>query len=248
MTVTNTDKHFYLSDNGKTKFTSTHRNTFGLTHGLPTNGGTCPGATLGAGGCLDVRDGKKRATCYMEKVVQIYKAVGAKLAENTEMVTGQSYETMVQVIRNTVKKFTEKTDKKNWFMRLHYSGDFFSVDYSKAWAQVIKEYPEVRFWVYTRSHNMVQYLVDCTNLTLYLSVDPVNIKTATKIYEQFKDRPNVGMAWLGTENTPKEYRWVVCPETSGIIQNTKDRGACAKCRLCVDRYKTKVKNIAFKIH
>ena len=242
-----TENQLILSVNSKTKFSSNHKNTFGLNFGLPKDGGTCPGATKGGGGCLDVRTGLKRQTCYMAKVVQIYKAVGKRLDVNTKMVVGKSYDEMVIVLRATVTAFKAKCTKAKWCFRLHYSGDFFSVDYAKAWSQVISEFPEVKFWVYTRSHDLVQYLIDRTNLTLYLSVDPVNKVEGYKIYEQFNDRANLGLAWMGNTK-PAEHRWVTCPETSGILKNTDKQGACARCRLCIDRYKTKVKNIQFKIH
>ncbi len=241
------DSIFYLSDNSKTKFRPNHRNTFGLNFGLPENGGTCPGATEGPGGCLDIRDGRKRPTCYMSKVTQIYKGVAKVLQENTALVKDKSFEDLVLTIRASVKAFTENNEEKDWCFRLHYSGDFFSVDYAKAWSQVISEFPKVKFWVYTRSFNLVQYLIDRTNLTLFLSLDPVNEKSGLIVYEQFKDRPNLGLAWLG-KKVPAGHRWVTCPETSGVIKNTKDKGACARCRLCIDRYKTKVKNINFLIH
>lgn len=237
----------YMSDNGKTKFRSNHRNTFGLNFGLPANGGTCPGATLGKGGCLDVRDGLKRPTCYMAKVTQIYKAVGAKLQFNTDLLANKSTEEMKDVMRRTVQAFVDENDRSAWFVRMHYSGDFFSADYARAWADVINEFPEVRFWVYTRSHDMVQFLVDCKNLTVFMSVDPVNKDQCLAIYEQYRDKPNLGLAWLGPD-APVDHRWVVCPETSGVVKNTKDQGACARCRLCIDRYKSKVRNIQFQIH
>src|SRR4051812_7210748 len=93
----------FLTDNSKTKFKKNHRNTFGLMYGLPENGGTCPGATEGKGGCLEIRDGNKRPTCYMAKVVQIYKAVGTRLTENTEALVGKSLEEMESVLTDTVE-------------------------------------------------------------------------------------------------------------------------------------------------
>ena len=238
---------FILATNRKTKFGPNHKNTFGLTFGLPINGGTCPGATSGTGGCLNVRDGCKRETCYMAKVTQIYKAVAHTLQVNTDMVRGKSYDEMVTVIRATIKSFTEKNLEAKWYFRLHYSGDFFSEDYAKAWAQVIGEFPRVKFWVYTRSFNVVPYLIDRTNITVYLSIDPVNMDEGSRLYEKYIERANLGLAWLGNEK-PAKYRWVTCPETSGILKNTNEQGTCAKCRLCIDRYKSKVKNIQFTIH
>lgn len=236
-----------MSINGKTKFSSNHRNTFGLNFGLPENGGTCPGATLGKGGCLEVRDGLKRPTCYMAKITQIYQAVGPKLQFNTDLLTGKSAEEMKGVMRRTVQSFVAENDREAWYVRMHYSGDFFSAEYAKAWSDVINEFPEVRFWVYTRSHDMIQFLVDCKNLTVFMSLDPVNKDQCLATYEQYKDKPNLGLAWLGP-NAPVDHRWVVCPETSGVIKSTKEQGACARCRLCVDRYKSKVRNIQFQLH
>lgn len=237
----------FMTDNGKTKFRVNHRNTFGLNYGLPANGGTCPGATLGGGGCLDVRDGLKRPTCYMAKVTQIYKAVGARLQQNTDLLVGKTIAEMEDVLRKMVQAFVDNNDRQHWFMRLHYSGDFFSTDYAQAWVTVIKEFPEVRFWVYTRSFDVVEYLVDCENLTVFMSVDPVNKDRALVIYQRFREKPNLGMAWLGP-GAPVDHRWVVCPETSGVIANTNESGACARCRLCVDRFRSKVRNIQFALH
>lgn len=183
----------------------------------------------------------------MAKIVQIYKSVGARLSDNTRLVVGKSYSDMVPVIRASVQRFVEDNEEKDWYFRLHYSGDFFSADYAKAWATVINEFPKVKFWVYTRSFHLVQYLVDCTNLTVMLSIDPVNKEKGLALARLYETRPNIGLAWLGKEK-PEGFRWVTCPETSGILENTKERGACAKCRLCIDRYKTKVKNIQFLIH
>ena len=236
-----------MSDNGKTKFRPNHRNTFGLNFGLPENGGTCPGATSGSGGCLGVREGGKRMTCYMAKVVQIYKGVGPKLQLNTDLLAGRTQAQMEDVIQRSVQAFVDKNDRSAWFMRLHYSGDFFSADYARAWAAAITKFPDVRFWVYTRSHDMVQFLVGCSNLTVFLSVDPVNKDEALRVYEQYREQPNLGMAWMGPD-APSDHRWVKCPEITGVLKNTPDSGACARCRLCVDRYKSKVRNIQFQLH
>jgi len=225
-------------------------NTFGLMFGLPENGGTCPGATCGNGGCLDVKDGRKRPTCYMAKLVDTYKGVGPVLDKNTEMLKGKSVEEMKVVLRATVQEFSKKAGGFPYF-RLHYSGDFFSVDYAQAWAEVMLEFPDITFWAYTRSFRtqttIVETLAKVPNLTLFLSADPVNGEQALALFEKLKDdHKNLGLAWLGDEPPDKEkYRWVTCPELSGKVKNTDESGACAKCRLCVNNYKVRVKNIHF---
>jgi len=215
-------------------------------YGLPEDGGTCPGATTGLGGCVSIREGCKRATCYMDKVCNIYKGVANVLKDNTELLKGKSIPEMVATLTNTVNKFLEKKPQLPYF-RLHYSGDFFSEDYAKAWKQVVETFPQVKFWVYTRTFSVVKYFADLENFTLFLSLDPVNCAEGYKIYEQFKDCKNIGLAWMGNTK-PEGRRWVTCPETSGVIKNTDNAGACSKCRLCVDRYQSKVRNIQFLLH
>lgn len=219
-------------------------------YGLPENGGTCPGATTGKGGCLDTRDNHKRQTCYMAKVTAIYKAVGNSLAKNTEMLQNKSVEEMKTVLRDTVNAFIKKSKGIDLYFRLHYSGDLFSEDYAVAWADVIKEFPQVRFWTYTRSHSYIKPLLGINNLTLFLSCDPSNYKSTLEVYNKYKDaNTNLAMAFMG-DNVPDAavQRWVSCPEISGKVVNTTNAGACSKCRLCVDNFKVRVKNIQFPIH
>lgn len=240
-----------LSSNSKTKFSKNHKNTFGLMYGLPENGGTCPGATTGQGGCLYTRDGLKRQTCYMVKIVQIYKAVGTILQKNTDVLKDKTINEMEIIIRNTINQFVKKSPADQLYFRLNYSGDIYSLELSKAWATVIKEFPKVKFWVYTRSHDLIEPLLGIKNLTLFLSVDPVNFKSGLQIYNKYKDdNNNLGLAYMGNDPPKLEgfERFINCPETSGKLLNTSDRGACAKCRICIDNYRTRVKNVAFKIH
>ena len=240
-----------LTTNSKTKFSKNQKNTFGLLHGLPESGGTCVGATCGKGGCLDIRDGLKRRTCYVEKITQIYKAVGKVLAENTAKVVNKPEDEIYNVLKRTVSTFARKNEGKLFF-RLHWAGDFMSVEYVSAWVRVIREFPNVRFWVYTRSFttkDLITPLIGLDNLSIFLSCDPNNVKEAMEVFDKYKDRaPGLGLAWMGnTDPEIKGEKFIVCPETSGKVKNA-DEGACAKCRLCVNNYKTRIKNIRFLIH
>ena len=238
-----------LTDNRKTSYKKNQYNTFGLMYGLPENGGTCPGATTGKGGCLDVRDGLKRQTCYMAKIATIYKAVGNVLAENTALLTNKTVEEMTEICKATVTEFIKRSKGTDLFFRLHYSGDFFSKEYTEAWANTVKFFPQVHFWVYTRSHDLIDPLLGLDNITIFLSCDPSNFD---KVYETFKEKKdkynNLGMAFMGNEAPDQDtHRWVKCPEISGKVDN-EGSGACSKCRLCVNNYKVRVKNIQFPIH
>jgi hypothetical protein len=238
------------SDNGKVKFKPNHKNTFGLNFGLPENGGTCPGATKGAGGCLDIRTGRKRETCYMAKIVQIYKKVGVILNKNTELLKDQSVETMVDTLTNTFQDFVDTTEKEYWYYRLLYSGDVFSKEFAEAIAISCSKFPEVKFWVYTRSHEFAEILVKAKNLAVYLSIDPVNKDSGIETYNRLKPLyKNIGIAHLGENLLVTSEKLVKCPETYGKISNTDKRGACSTCRLCFTYSdKIRLRNIQFKIH
>lgn len=239
-----------LSHNSKTKFSKNHKNTFGLMYGLPENGGSCPGATKGKGGCLDTRDGYKRPTCYMFKVASIYKGVGDILKKNSELVKDKKINELKDIIRNTLNHFVKTSPPDQLYFRLNYSGDIYSLEYAKAWASVMQEFPKIKFWCYTRSFDFVDELVKAKNLSLYLSCDNNNLSKAINIYDKLKDKHiNLALAWLGLDAPEQEkYRWIICPETSGKVLNTEDKGACSKCKICIDNYRIRLKNVRFKLH
>jgi hypothetical protein len=237
------------SNNSKVRFIPNHNNTFGLTHGSPKNGGTCIGATCGPGGCLDIRDGLKRQTCYVSKIVQIYKNVGKVLTSNSELLVGKTQPEMTELLIRTFQTFKDNNKKENWYYRLHWAGDFFSEDYARAMVEACSTFPEIRFWVYTRSFDFVPILVEASNLAVYLSLDPVNKDKGLKIYEELRYRyNNVGVAFMGPRDVTN-IKFINCPETHGKIENTKDKGACAKCKLCFTYTdKIQLRNIAFSLH
>ena len=243
-----TDK-LVQSDNGKVKFRPNHRNTFGLNFGLPSNGGTCPGATTGEGGCLDVRDGRKRPTCYMAKVVQIYKAVGNILQKNTDLLKKQDRAGMAEILKNTFQDFVDRTAPDQLYYRLLYSGDVFSEDFAYAVVDACKAFPQVKFWVYTRSHQYAEILVQAGNLAVYLSVDPVNLERGRAVYKRLTpDYTNIALAYLGPA-VEDGVKYVNCPETHGKIENTTKSGACSRCKLCFTyTAEIRLRNIQFKIH
>lgn len=250
--MTSTETTLKLTDNSKVKFKSNHFNTYGLMHGLPRHGGTCPGATSGPGGCMSLkREGGVNATCYVDKLVKAYPNFGKVLRRNTDLLQGKTQTEMEGILHDSVAAFVQHNKGLNLFFRLHTSGDFFNKDYASAWAVTINKFPQVQFWVYTRCLWAVPILEDCHNLALYISSDNVNYGQATAVFAT--SRPthnNVGICYMGNNNTlPKEQRWVQCPEISGKVKNTTNSGACAKCRLCFT-YNDRIalRNIQFPIH
>lgn len=205
-------------------------NSFGLPSGANFS---CPGQTAV---CAKV--------CYAGKLEKVYKGVLSLLMHNWELLKDADIPTMENLIRGMVNDFVSETDKAiakgnvaTYDFRIHWDGDFFSRDYAIAWANVIREFPNVRFWAYTRTFFVVDILAGIDNLSLYLSADSENMTEAIKVATQF---PGVMLATLGdtfdeaknaiTVEGRKTYK---CPENRGSIPLISEKGsACIACGIC----------------
>jgi hypothetical protein len=126
--------------------------------------------------------------------------------------------------------------------RIHWDGDFFSLAYAEAWADVVRTNQDIRFWVYTRSFDpatldVLPAFAGISNLSLYLSVDPDNLAVAKDarrrhswarwayLAETFAD----GRAELA-DLPGKRYP---CPENGKKIPLITQKGsACIRCGIC----------------
>lgn len=236
---------FKLTNNSKVRFRANHSNTFSLKQGSPEEGGTCPGMTEGPGGCAE--------KCYDRNLRKLYKGYANVEDYNTQLVRDSSASDVYTIIKNSVLYWLLGEGHKDPYFRIHTGGDFYSEEYAECWAKVMDEYPEVNFWAYTRSLFAVPILAKVKNLTLFLSCDPVNKEEVLKTYEGYKDYSNVAIAWMGNdlpENIFSDKAFLVCPEVTGKLKNTKTQGACSRCRACVDRKlkNGKIRHIQFPIH
>jgi hypothetical protein len=119
--------------------------------------------------------------------------------------------------------------------RIHWDGDFFNATYTQAWANIIKRYPDIQFWAYTRVAAAAPVLAGIENLALYFSGDAENINIARE--------SGLPIAMLAdTFEEAKSYlpRAAMCPEQRKQIPI---QGACVACGICV---KGKV-NMTFSI-
>jgi hypothetical protein len=204
-------------------------NSFGLPAGI-----SCPGRT------------KFCESCYAEGAEKGMQGVHAKMMHNFELlqeagdVDGMAE--LLWVMVGLFEHFAEaKLKPEEWVFRIHWDGDFFSLDYARAWRMVMEDYPRIRFWAYTRSFiepvNVVPLLVPVPNLALYLSVDAGNVAAARVVKQQC---PAVRVALCDTDYTSARALWpelsaTVCPENSGRMALMKDgKGACVACKLCPD--------------
>jgi len=114
--------------------------------------------------------------------------------------------------------------------RIHVSGDFYSSEYVDAWRQICREFPNVKFWSYTRSwavKSMTQHLIelrDLPNVELFASTDPT------------MPLPPKGWRVAFINNDPRA-NGVKCKHQANL------KSSCLECGYCFNR---KHGNVIFK--
>lgn len=212
-----------VSPNGKSP---TIANTFGLPSGKAFS---CPGATSV---CEKV--------CYAGKLEKVYKGVKDVLLNNWDLLRNADQLEMEALLYQMIDEFDKDCNKRNAekLFRIHWDGDFFNETYTHAWKNVIKAWPSIQFWVYTRSDFAIPILTDVDNLSLYFSTDDDNWQLASEL----KKTNGVKLAYLannfamGKERmlsiTPKSA--IPCPENAKKLPLISDKGsACVTCGQCV---------------
>ena len=238
----------------------TQQNCYGL---LPGRDGSCPGATLGPGGCCWVKDGRKHEVCYVAGLMAIYKGVRPILEHNTKILKEADLQQKQQILEAEFQRFYDaemkrekRTGEPAWLLyRLHWSGDFFDAEYAQAAAAAMKKFPMIKFWVYTRSMFAVPILADVSNLVVYISLDPVNMVEGLDTFYTWKKNAkheNVQICYLSpTPVNDFEAQWAMArgltanphlwegEETPIMATCPVDvgrlplEGGCATCQKCL---------------
>lgn len=205
-------------------------NSFGLPSGKAFS---CPGATSFC-----------ERICYAGKLEKIYSGVKNVLMRNWEALQGKSLVEMQALLTEMIAEFVTETDriiarggKATYDFRIHWDGDFFSREYAGAWANTVRAFPNVRFWAYTRTLDVVDILVDIPNLSLYLSSDPVNRDAVNAVSAEW-GVPVASVADTfaeARESLPKGKAYD-CPENGGRMPLITAKGsACLSCGICPDK-------------
>jgi len=203
------------------------KNAFSLPSGREFS---CPGAT---GVCESV--------CYAGKLEKMYPAFRELALHNWELLKDATHAEMVELLREMIAEFSQECAKNNIskVFRWHADGDIFSADYAMAINKIAYMFPDVQFWIYTRSFEFVSYINGIPNLAVYLSVDSENEDAALYVKNTYK---GVRLAYLAeTHDKGKEFMLAetgkpgaICPENAKRIPLiTKDGGACFTCGLCI---------------
>jgi hypothetical protein len=139
-----------------------------------------------------------------------------------------------------IDEFVIDCNKKNApkLFRIHWDGDFFSDTYTNAWRNVITNYPDIQFWVYTRVEAAALMLKGIPNLSLYYSTDSENKQIGVSL----KKDHGIRLAYLaknfaiGQADMKELFNrpGAKCPENLKAIPLISNAGsACVSCSLCV---------------
>ena len=213
-----------VTANGKQ---SAMKNTFGLPSGIAYS---CRGETPTC-----------KRVCYAGKLEKLYPSVRALLLHNWLLLKDADYNTMVSLLDNMIQSYLKDCNKHpsvDKIFRIHWDGDFFSDEYTTAWATVIQRHPSIQFWVYTRVESSARILQGINNLSLYYSTDRDNESIGISLRAI-----GIKLAYLEDTFETGGIRLKVitgkvgakCPENMGVIPLISTIGsACGVCRLCVD--------------
>lgn len=200
-------------------------NTFGLPAGRAFS---CPGATSVC-----------ESVCYAGKLEKVYKGVREVLIHNWNLLKDADEDRAYALLSDMLGDFVGDCERRGapMLFRIHWDGDFFSEPYTRAWARVIRDFPAVSFWVYTRTAWAARMLKGIANLSLYFSTDSENAETGEGLRSE-----GVRLAFLAANFQTGQERMkeltgrpgARCPENTGQVPLiSADGSACVSCGLCV---------------
>ncbi len=201
-------------------------NTFGLPSGKAFS---CPGATSVC-----------ETICYAGRLEKVFKGVRNVLVSNYEQLLKADLMGKATLLAEMIREFSDECDKRGAekLFRIHWDGDFFDEEYTRAWAITIMAFPDVQFWAYTRSDFAVPLLINIENLALYFSADSANKTLAWELKRKY----GVKLAYLAKDfatgkadfNEQQEKSAIPCPENNKKIPMISEKGsACVMCSQCV---------------
>ena len=156
--------------------------------------------------------------CYAVRYYNQYPNVKKFYDGNFKLVLND-LDTFKKMVINQVKKKNDNPRAKSIkTIRIHASGDFFSMDYLKAWLDICNELKEVQFFAYTKAFNKIDATPGNLNIiNSWVEVDGFKYLNFGE-YEQIKQ-------------LNKKLNGLICPVTIG------KKIDCSTCRYCFTRNK-----------
>jgi hypothetical protein len=198
---------------------------------------TCPGASLG---CLQF--------CYAKPSKSNNPKSTALARFSRYLITLRP--DFADIMVNELKR------KKKSVVRIHESGDFYSVEYFRKWLEVAKRLPEKTFYAYTKSWFIAQHLDELPpNFIIIFSLDSTNFHLfkglIQKIMEARAKGKRVGVSYVDTHTEEdgvkineigKFLKTYVCPAT--IPENKRPNMCGRECKYC----STNPQAVVFNVH
>lgn len=188
---------------------------------------SCPGAT-------DYCE----AICYAGKLEKIFKGFRDNVMHNWDILKDMSGPDMEYALTIAMREFVAQCDKWNApkHFRIHADGDFFNGHYIMAWIHVMKAFPDVQFWVYTRNVTAAVRIHKAmlTNCSLYFSGDPVNAPIANMLHSTYGINIAMVADTFDEAKSLFDGKATRCPENNKSIPLISTKGsACEVCGLCI---------------
>ena len=188
-----------------------------------------------------------KAVCYATKGNHLYPSVNDSRVRSTEETKRPDFaEAMTYTIRTEMESKRYKGNTME--IRIHESGDFYSLQYLKKWVQIWKNLENtlsVRYCLYTKSFPFFLMLSDAESdvinrqlesgkLAISFSIDDTTTPAQMETYEKARARYPLANTYHVTENPDNVEHDNVC--------DCKD---CARCGHCL---RTDGKTVVVKIH
>ncbi len=157
---------------------------------------TCPNAGKCAIGCY-----ARQGAYLWSNVIDAYEA----RLEATEDARG-FHEAMLREI--STKALTATKRGKTLVIRVHDSGDFYSKDYFETWLGIIRAFPQVKFYSYTKQVAMLQNVELPPNFKLTFSYGGKQdhlIKATDSVSRVFKTKTELVSAGYKDTSTDDSY-------------------------------------------
>ena len=190
---------------------------------------TCPGSTELC-----------RSLCYATGGNFLHTSVRKSYAANLEATKRKDF---------TDKVVAEIQKRKLAVVRIHVSGDFYSIGYIRKWTNIVAACPDTTFFVFTRSWRVkrllpaLMTLAKAPNLHIWWSVDretgpaPQHDDIAGDAYMAYddSDEPSwpVGLVFRDKVESVMKYTpngYFVCTYEQGIKHTRKM--TCTRCKFC----------------
>lgn len=180
--------------------------------------------------------------CYADRFSKLYK--NAEKAYKLNLTGIQDKDFVEQLVIKLTKLSTKKKNPMTTF-RWHVSGDWHGIKYMYDAIKIMKQFPNISFYCYTRNWRLANWLPHLEelqklpNMTVFASIDDDTISNNEWPPANYK------VAYVGNKEAIVKAKYNLLPCPNQLVGKL-----CDSCSLCFkSAYKNNMKiNILFKQH